>query len=128
MVTSTCLCDTPEPRLLEIPAFPCRRQVILPKANLCSALQPEALQNKIQQQTGPDGRPEEGGLDWSGMERDPGMERRQESEEVPVSEQRSLRVAIIGAPNAGKSTLVNQLLQQKVRSNHPISVEAWQLN
>ncbi len=43
-----------------------------------------------------------------------GEEREEEREEVPVTQQRSLRVAIIGAPNAGKSTLVNQLLQQKV--------------
>ena len=60
-------------------------------------------------------------MSWNGMKKDPtGMEQSREMEwvgeerEVPLSEQRSLRVAIIGAPNAGKSTLVNQLLQQKV--------------
>ena len=39
------------------------------------------------------------------------------SQEVPVSEQKSLRVAIIGAPNAGKSTLINQLLKQKASAS-----------
>lgn len=33
----------------------------------------------------------------------------------PVQDQRSLRVAVIGLPNAGKSTLVNQLVQKKVK-------------
>lgn len=45
------------------------------------------------------------------------LEAEQESaKEVPLSEQKSLRVALIGIPNSGKSTLINQLLGQKVRN------------
>ena len=84
-------------------------------ASLCS-IQPQThLWNKNLVQT-----EQVQDVDWN--ENDiTGMEQREEplgegaeKEEVPVAEQRSLRVAIIGAPNAGKSTLVNQLLQLKV--------------
>ncbi len=95
----------------------CRQ--ILPWANLCS-VHPEAISQHENQanQTESEERP----VSWNGIENDSaGMKRSQEMEhvgkeeqEVPLAEQRSLRVAIIGAPNAGKSTLVNQLLQQKV--------------
>ena len=43
----------------------------------------------------------------------------EEDSEVPpspsVEEQKSLRAAVIGESNAGKSTLINQLLRQKVK-------------
>ena len=40
------------------------------------------------------------------------------TEVVPLpSEQKSLKVAVIGTPNAGKSTLVNKLMGQKVKGH-----------
>lgn len=40
----------------------------------------------------------------------------------PAEVQRSLRVAVIGLPNAGKSTLVNQLVQKKVKRMERVCV------
>ena len=45
---------------------------------------------------------------------DVGQDEEEEMPDVPEEDQKSLRIAIIGAPNSGKSTLVNQLLGQKV--------------
>ena len=57
---------------------------------------------------------------WSEVEQGSGTDwSEDEQREVPVSEQRSLRVALLGATNAGKSTLVNQLVQQKVGTVDP---------
>lgn len=39
-----------------------------------------------------------------------------QNEEPSPEDQRILRAAILGVPNAGKTTLVNQLLGQKVSS------------
>jgi len=41
----------------------------------------------------------------------------EEVSDVPEKDQKSLRMAIIGAPNSGKSTLINHLLGQKVGIN-----------
>lgn len=54
---------------------------------------------------------------WNGIEQSSSMEWNGDKGEVPVSEQRSLRAAVIGIPNAGKSTLINQLLQYKVKGH-----------
>ena len=54
--------------------------------------------------------------DSTGIKQNARMEQSWEQVEVPVSEQRLLRVAIIGTPNAGKSTLVNHLVQKRVSS------------
>ena len=37
-------------------------------------------------------------------------------EEPPLKDQRLLKVAVMGVPNAGKTTLVNQLLGKKVET------------
>ena len=49
--------------------------------------------------------------DFTGIERSQGMAWAREEREVPLSEQRSLGVAIIEAPNA---VMLNHLPQQKV--------------
>lgn len=78
-----------------------------------TGIETEVEQNGVETGTGTEGG---GGYQadtqWNGM-----GQRSPEWREVPVSDQRSLRVAIIGTPNSGKSTLVNQFLHQKVKGH-----------
>ena len=96
------------------------RQVVpLLCPRLCSTqhgIQIELPQNGNQAETGKIERHfnNENAL-WNGIEQISSMERNLDEGEVPISEQRSLRAAVIGTPNAGKSTLINQLLQNKVK-------------
>ena len=41
---------------------------------------------------------------------------------VETADQRIVRAAVIGAPNAGKSTLINQLLGHKVQRPHAVTL------
>lgn len=41
---------------------------------------------------------------------------------VEPADQRIVRAAVIGAPNAGKSTLINQLLGHKVQRPHAVTL------
>lgn len=41
---------------------------------------------------------------------------------VEPADQRIVRAAVIGAPNAGKSTLINQLLGHKVQCPHAVTL------
>lgn len=43
---------------------------------------------------------------------------------VEPAGQRIVRAAVIGTPNAGKSTLINQLLGQKVQPLYPLVILA----
>ena len=55
---------------------------------------------------------------WGGTGQDAYLERNKELDSIPPSEQKSVRVAIVGIPNAGKSTIINHLVQEKVQGRH----------
>ena len=59
---------------------------------------------------GPPKRFHPGGLAWEQMQQQAAS-----SQTVPASEQKLLQVAVIGVPNAGKSSMVNALVGSKVR-------------
>ena len=68
--------------------------------------------------TGPAKRFAEGGLAWDRGERS------EAAPSIPLDQQRLLQVAVIGVPNAGKSSMVNALVGSKVcTANRPEHVE-----
>lgn len=93
----------------------------MPRPHLYSTqhgIQIDSSQNGNQAETGKIERcSDDQDVLWNGTEQSSSMELNSDKGEVPVSEQRSLRAAVIGIPNAGKSTLINELLLNKVKGH-----------